>query len=53
MSVKNRKLDELNDEVSRLEVIVDHFKEEIGRVKDKAQGDINKLRHEMEFMVNE
>ncbi len=47
------KIEELTDEVSKLEVFVDHYKDEIVRLKDKGLSDQNKLKTEIEFMVNE
>ena len=39
MSKREKKVDELKDEVSKLEVIVDHFKDEISRLKEKGEVD--------------
>ena len=50
---KQSKIEELTDEVNKLEVFVDHYKDEIVRLKEKAASDQNKLRTEIEFMVNE
>lgn len=47
------KIEELTDEVSKLEVFVDHYKDEIVILKDKGLSDQNKLKTEIEFMVNE
>lgn len=41
------------DEVSRHEVIADHFKEEIVRLKDKHQLELVKARHEQEGVLAE
>lgn len=50
---KQSKIDELADEVNKLEVFVDHYKDEIVRLKEKAASDQGKLKAEIEFMVNE
>jgi predicted RNase H-like nuclease (RuvC/YqgF family) len=39
VSKREKKVDELKDEVSKLEVIVDHFKDEISRLKEKGEVD--------------
>lgn len=44
VAAKEARINELTDEVNRLEVMADHFKDEVARVKEKSHLDQNKLR---------